>query len=34
MENLQYYYDLVEKCIGNQGVDTPLCRGDNTGNGV
>jgi len=31
MENLQYYYDMVEKCISDLGVDPSLCRGDKPG---
>ena len=31
MENLQYYYDMVDKCISDLGVDPSLCRGEKAG---
>lgn len=31
MENLQYYYDMVDTCIRDLGVDPALCRGDKAG---
>ena len=31
MENLQYYYDMVDKSISDLGVDPALCRGEKAG---
>jgi hypothetical protein len=31
MENLQYYYDMVETCIRDLGVDPAICRGEQPG---
>ena len=31
MENLQYYYDMVEKSISDLGVDPAVCRGEKEG---
>jgi hypothetical protein len=31
MENLQYYYDMVDSCIRDLGVDPALCKGDKPG---
>ncbi|MFL5762972.1 MAG: YbjN domain-containing protein [Bacteroidia bacterium] len=31
MENLQLYYDMVDKCIADLGVDPSLCRGEKPG---
>lgn len=31
MENLQYYYDMVDTCIRDLGVDPALCKGDKAG---
>ncbi|HEY0029509.1 MAG TPA: YbjN domain-containing protein [Bacteroidia bacterium] len=31
MEQLQYYYDMVDKCISDLGVDPMICRGEKAG---
>ena len=31
MENLQVYFDMVDKCIADLGVDPSLCRGEKPG---
>jgi hypothetical protein len=31
MENLQYYYDMIDSCIRDMGVDPALCKGDKPG---
>ena len=31
MENLKYYFDIVEKCISDLGVDPALCQGEKEG---
>jgi len=31
MENLQHYFDLVEKSISDLGVDPVVCRGEKLG---
>jgi hypothetical protein len=31
MENIQYYYDMVENCIRDNGVDPAECRGEKAG---
>ena len=32
MENLQTYYNMIENCIRDLGVDPALCRGEQAGN--